>query len=360
MNRRASQTLPSKTLFPLLASLLSLLAWVPTLLNLSRPSADQVWEWFGTEAICQPDRFQLGWVGSATDVSFGAFTASLPASAVGNLSCQLALHSLLNPLQAYLVLGLLLTFSLAALSTRLGGFRSDTCLLVAFLITTAPCAFSRVGHLSLATLWPVVPALMACHGLWRILFSDGTTWPRTMAAGALAALLCWPSQDYYAFFMVLQLLATFGLLLFLATTHTSALRTLGALVRRGLHYGTGFLGVLVLAFLPKLQATGASGPPAAWATPRYAIEQFQYGLLPFTWLIPSPWIPMVRQQLVVSGIPPTTESFFWSAGSFLIPIAWAVAIWVLARQRDRSVPDDGSRSLLPIEQKSACHGERRP
>ncbi|MFS6826020.1 hypothetical protein AAF143_01810 [Cyanobium sp. ATX-6F1] len=247
---------------------LAALAWWPTFLSLSLPSADQVWERFGIGSSCVAERFQLGWIGPGSSQNLGAFTGSLASTAVTGLSCQLARHSRLDPLQAFLILGLLLTFGLTALACRWAGFRPDTSLITAFLITTAPCAFSRVGHLSLATLWAVIPGLLACHGLWRSMGSRRE--PLTLAAaGAIAALLCLPTQDYYVFFTLLLLLCCFGLLLLLAATRTVDLGQLGSILGRGLLFSTGFVAVLVLLYVPKLiMVTQAdTAPPAFWATP---------------------------------------------------------------------------------------------
>ena len=308
---------------------LALLAWLPTFLMLRHPSADQVWEDFALWSACVPADFQLGWVGPDSATGLGAFTASLPAGAIQWLSCQLAHHSPLNALQSFLLLGLLLTFGLALISCRRAGFQPISSLLTAFLITTAPCAFSRVGHLSLDTLWPVIPGLLACHGLWRVMLPPAAPPGRraVLTSGVIAAALCVPSQEYYVFFVVLLLAACFAVLLFLATTRTSDLAPLVAIAGRGLVFLLGVLLVLLLAYLPKLLLSNAGGPPVAWSTPRSASEQFLYGLLPFTWLIPSLWVPMFTRALRESGIPVGTESFFWSTGSVLIPIAWMTALW---------------------------------
>lgn len=320
------------SIWAVLVASLAALAWIPTLLELARPSSDQVWERFGLTMACQSQQFQLGWIGeTASQQSFGAFTGSLPAIAVQWISCKIALLTGLDPLQALLIPGLLLTFILAELSCRLAGFRRFTSLATAFLITTAPCSFSRVGHLSLAMLWTVIPGLLACHALWRAMAHQRR--PLTLlGSGALASLLCLPSQEYYVFFVLLLLASSFALLLLLATLRVTTIEALAAIVARGLLFGIGFLAVILVLYAGKLAAVGlgSSQPPAFWSAPRYAIEQFQYGLLPFTWIIPPPWVAMVREGLENAGIATVSESYFWSTGSFLIPIAWIVAIRTIA------------------------------
>jgi len=180
--------------------LLALVAWIPTVLSLGSTSADQVAESFGIATACQPGRFLLGWLGEvAPPAAILSWIDFVPARAVPWLSCQLALYSPLSPAQCFLLLGLSLTFVLALVACCRAGFRLETSLVVAFVITTAPSSFSRIGHLSLSMLWPIIPGLLACHGLWRAMQARRLGWS-VLGAGALAGLLCYPAQDYYIVF----------------------------------------------------------------------------------------------------------------------------------------------------------------
>ena len=338
----------SSLVLPIALPLLALVAWIPHFLSLRAISADQVWENFAIGTACQSGRFQLGWVGESPTLSgMGSFTGSLPARIVSWLSCQLALHSALYPSQALLIVGLLLTFCLALLACREIGFRQESSLVVAFVITTAPCSFSRIGHLSLAMIWPVVPGLVACYALWQVMQQRRIRWSG-LAKGALAGLLCFPGQDYYLVFLILQLLACFVFGIFWATTRFSDLGTLGRIAGTGLLYVAGFVAVMILAEAPNLLAISTGGPPMAWVVPRYPIEQFQYGLLPFTWLISPPWHQLVNQALATSGLPTGYESFWMSRGSLLIPIAWLVALWQLAARRPAHPQQEWQRSPIPL------------
>ena len=181
--------------------LLALVAWIPTLLSLGSTSADLVAESFGIATACQPGRFLLGWLGDVAPPPAASLSwiDLVPARAVPWLPCQLSLHSPLNPAQAFLLLGVLLSFGLALLACRRTGFRQDTSLVVAFVIATAPCSFSRIGHLYLSMLWPIIPGLLACHGLWLAMQARRLGWS-VLGTGALAGLLCYPAQDYYIVF----------------------------------------------------------------------------------------------------------------------------------------------------------------
>ena len=331
---------------PIGLPLLALVAWVPTFLELRSTSSDQVAESFGIATACQAGRFLLGWIGEVAPPAANlSWTDWVPAKAVPWLSCQLALHSPLNPAQSFLLLGLSLTFALALVACRRAGFLPNTSLVVAFVITTAPCSFSRIGHLSLSMLWPIIPGLLACHGLWRAMQAQRIGWP-VLGTGVLAGLLCYPAQDYYIVFLILQILACFGLLLFLATTRTIELASLGRIAGSGALFVLGFVVVMVWAESPNLLTSAAGGPPGSWVMPRSANEQFLYGLLPFTWLIPPPWVEAVNQAFVQAGVSTGTESYWRSSGSLLIPIAWLVSLWQLARRRSSPESPDGETSSV--------------
>ncbi len=331
---------------PIGLPLLALAAWIPTLLSLASTSADQVAENFGLATACQPGRFLLGWLGEvAPPAASLSWIDFVPARAVPWLSCQLALHSPLSPAQSFLLLGLSLTFVLALVACCRAGLRLDTSLVVAFVITTAPSSFSRIGHLSLSMLWPIIPGLLACHGLWRAMQVRRLGWS-VLGAGALAGLLCYPAQDYYIVFLILQILACFGLLLFLATTRTIELACLGRIAGAGALFVVGFVAVMVWAESPNLLGVAAAGPPGSWVMPRSPNEQFLYGLLPFTWLIPPPWIGAVNQAFVQGGVATGTESYWRSSGSLLIPLAWLVGLWQLARRHPREDSPDRQSSAV--------------
>lgn len=328
--------------------LLALVAWIPQFMGLRAISADQVWENFAIGTACQAGRFKLGWLGESLPTSgMGSFTGSLPARLVSYMGCQLSLHSGLNPAQALLLLGLSLTFGLALWACRQAAFRWDTSLVVAFLMTTAPCSFSRIGHLSLAMLWPVIPGLTACHALWRVM-QQRRGRAAGLGSGAAAGLLCFPAQDYYLVFLILQILVCFALLLFLATTRTRELRALGRMTAAGCLFVSGFVLVMILLECPNLVANAVAGPPSAWVLPRSPIEQFQYGLLPYTWWIPSPWHAFVYQSLADGGLPTAYESFWMSRGSLLIPIAWLTALWQLGAKRSQQQQLAWLRSPIPF------------
>jgi phosphoglycerol transferase len=234
------------------------------------------------------------------------------------------------PLQAFVLVGQLVTLLLAWISCRWIGLRPGPSAIAALLVATAPCSFSRLGHLGLSVLIPVLPAMAACLQLARSLFRAFTPWQR-LGLGALCCLLCLPFQDYYTVFTLLLLFVGLGVQLLLETSRSLDLRLLSVIARRGALFLSGFLLMLVFLYLPKLIAAGSDGLPPLWSSPRLAAEQFRYGLLPLTWFIPAPWVPSTLEALSSAGINTSFESYFWSTGSLLIPVAWLAAIRRLAQ-----------------------------
>ncbi len=329
-----------------LAAGLIVLIWLPSLQLLGSPVADQVWENYsiGQACLAQPD--QLGWLGAASpQVAATLFEPSLPGRWLLQLACGLGRVSSLHPLQSYLLVGQGFTWLLAVISCRWLGFSRAASWVCGLLLAAAPCAFSRIGHLGLAVLIPIVPVLAACLQLRRQMMGPVQPgWRKhgaVLLSGGLAALLSFPAQDYYVAFAVLVLIATYGLLLLLATTVSIELRPLAPPVLRGGLFLFAYGVVVILLFTPKLLAAGLPGPPAGWGALRSPVEQFRYGLLPFTWLIASPWVDATRAALQQAGIETFSESYFWSTGSLLIPIGWVFALRRLAKPctpHDEMVP----------------------
>jgi phosphoglycerol transferase len=314
----------------LLAGLV-VLAWFPSLQLLEQPGADQVWERLGIAESCVSHPALLGWMGASGDAGgAGLFTLSFPGQLIQWLACQLSRFSPLNPLQTFMLLGQLLTLALAVISCRWIGMLPATSAITALMIVLSPSAFSRLGHPGLAVLLPVAPALAACVQLRRSMLSSSAIW-RAFGLGALACALCMPFQDYYVVFALLILATCLGFQLLVESSSSLSLRRFRDAAQRGGLFMAGFLLLLILLYSPKLLAASADGLPSIWSTPRSAVEQFRYGLLPLTWFIPSPWVPGMVEAFGDAGINTGSESYFWSTGSLLIPVAWLTAIRRLAQ-----------------------------
>jgi len=317
---------------------LATVLWLPVLRQLNQPSADQVFDQFLINSRCPQAAIVTGWLPSgAGETSLNIFAPSIPGDIIVNLTCQISRITAQPTLQLYL----LITLWLAALSTfcscRWLGFQNNTSLITAFLISTAPCSFSRIGHLGLVALIPVVPTLVTCVKLREMMATRGR-WRWPLSSGLLGGILSVPIQDYYIAFSMLILGSCYALVLLILSAGRTSARTIVNAAWRGGLVILGFLAIIVAAFAPKLAIAAAQGVPSSWSAPRLAIEQFRYGLLPMTWFIPSPWVQSALTAMQSSGLDTGSESYFWSTGSLLIPISWIVAIRRLAKPR--VAPDD--------------------
>lgn len=332
----------NKILAILIGLFFSGLAWSPSLIRLSQLTGDQTFEELVIQASCSKDLFSLGWYVGDSSEGLGIFSPSLSGYFLNSASCSISRTAGINHVQAALTLGISVTFILAYISCQINGFLPISSSIGAFLITTAPCAFSRIGHIWLTALWPVLPGLTACYILWKIMIqkvslednsihidkdlSGGNTFFKPVKYGLILSVLCLPMQEYYVFFTLLILATCFIIFLILASTLRRSLKEVVPDAIRGLQFGLGFGVVILITFSPKIAMLFSVGVPIDWSTPRYASEQFVYGLLPLTWLVPSPFINHVTDTLQSQGIRTASESYFWSAGSSIIPVSWAMGI----------------------------------
>lgn len=320
----------SQALSLLSITVVACLFWLPSLHDVATPEADQVFHSFWFSVACRADDVSLGALdgSSSGGQPAGLFALGLFAGLQQTLSCRLSGWLHLDAAQVYLLVALLILTALSYACARQAGFSHRARLLLVFAMATAPCSFSRVGHLDQTVLIAVAPTLLACWQLRRLMAgaTGGPFGPQVVLAGGLAAAMTFPAQEYYVVFslLIVSALAMLTLLELSARVLTPAQlwRPLGLAV---LYLG-GFALVLGLAFAPKLLAATTPGPPALWMTPRHPTEQLLYGLMPMSWFVPPPVLEPVRVALREAGFAVQLESYFWSAGSLLIPIAIAAAV----------------------------------
>jgi hypothetical protein len=138
--------------------------------------------------------------------------------------------------------------------------------------------------------------------------------------------MTFPAQEYYVVFSLLIVSALAMLTLLELSARVLAPAQLWRPLGLAVLYLGGFALVLGLAFAPKLLAATTPGPPTPWMTPRHPTEQLLYGLMPMSWFVPPPVLEPVRAALREAGFAVQLESYFWSAGSLLIPIALVAAV----------------------------------
>ncbi|MBM5801250.1 MAG: hypothetical protein FJ077_10550 [Cyanobacteria bacterium K_DeepCast_35m_m2_023] len=323
------------------------LFWLPSLQDVATPEADQVFHYFWFSVACRAGEVSLGSLGGTASAGQpeGLFALSLLAKLQQDLSCRLASRVELNPAQVYLLGALLILVVLSYISARQAGFSHRARLLMVFTLATAPCSFSRLGHLDQTVLIAVAPTLMACWQLrcQMVRAVNSSISQRVLLSGFMAAAMTYPAQEYYVVFSVLLVTTLAAITWLELSAKVPSLRELWRPSLVAILFMAGFLLMLALAFLPKLLAVSSAGPPRLWMTPRLATEQLLYGLMPMTWFVPPNVVEPVRAALRDAGFAVQLESYFWSAGSLLIPIALVAAVRCLM------VPVPVR--LLPMEQR---------
>lgn len=320
----------AKALSLLCVNAIAYLFWLPSLHDVASPEADQVFHSFWFSVACRASEVSLGTLDgmSSGGQPAGLFSLSVFAGLQQNLACRVANWLQLNPAQAYLVVALLILSVLSYLSARQAGFGHRARLLLVFAMATAPCSFSRVGHLDQTMLIAISPTLMACWQLKGLMgeAAQRSLGPQMVLTGGIAAAMTYPAQEYYVVFSLLIVSTTALLTELELSTRSRSLRQLLRPAWIALLYLSGFVLLLIVAFSPKLLAASAAGPPALWMTPRLATEQLLYGLMPMTWFVSPPLLDPVRTALREAGFAVQLESYFWSSGSLLIPIALVAAV----------------------------------
>lgn len=340
-----------KTVTAIFLVCIALFAWTPTIQTLSTPNADQISEQFLDLTLICSDKTEIGWVPgiSSSNQKFPSlFTPVLTASILKHVVCKISSFFNYNSLVVYLITGQAITWILAYISMRWAGFCWQTSQACSFLMVTAPCSFSRVGHLGLSFMIPVIPTIIACLMIHRFStdkpIKTHLKYRHIVITGIASCMLSYPFNEYYIAFSVLLLF--FFWLYELITASPGSLSNASYAMRSkiGLLFGVGYTTVLLLLFSEKFLSIISNGVPTSWSSVRFASEQFRYGLLPLTWFIPSPWVSTTLETLQNAGINTASESYFWSMGSLLIPIGWVSAI----RRLSQSPRQDQDRRYLAL------------
>jgi len=154
---------------------------------------------------------------------------------------------------------------------------------------------------------------------------------QVLLGGITAGAMTFPAQEYYAVFSLLIVITLALITALQLCARAPSPGRLGRAAWTAVLFIAGFVMILTLAFLPKVLAASLPGPPDLWMTPRLPTEQLLYGLMPMTWFVPPPLLEPVRAALLDAGFAVQLESYFWSAGSLLIPFGLAAAVWRLLR-----------------------------
>lgn len=335
-----------------------LLAWRGGFEALSQASGDSLADKYFIERTCKSSNYWPGWPEQPNKIgqSIGNFAPNIALYSANKAACNSSQLLPLNSMQTFLTIGISLTLALGYAACRLASIGKFTSIFCAISMATAPCAFSRLGHLSLSQLWPVLPSV-ACSVAIISLYQHRIPVPKWGSAkyigiGAAFGTLAFAAQDYYAIFGSALVASSMGWRVLgpqqLWERENNTKRSEKNQNKiSAIAIGMGFIGVNLLILASKL----AIWQIPTWAqdsTTRSPSEQFLYGFWPMA-LFDSPIVSQsLREALQQSGIA-ITETPFLSQGSFLIFVATIISICSLSR---RNLSKMEAKTL--IINKAAC------
>jgi hypothetical protein len=354
----STKSAAASALVGLLALTICLLAWRGGFEALSQISGDGLADKYSIEKTCMSDLYWPGWPIQINTMghSMGNFAPNIALYAINKAACNSSKLLPLNSSQSFLAIGILLTLALGYAACRLASISKFASIFSAISMATAPCSFSRLGHLSLSQLWPVLPSIacsIAIISLYKYR-SPAPKWglAKYLGIGAAFGALAFSAQDYYAIFGSALVASSMGWRVLgpqnLWEGDNNTKRTEKNHTRySAIAIGLGFIGINFLMLASKL----AIWQIPTWAqesTARSPSEQFLYGFWPMA-LFDSPIVSQsLREALQQSGIA-ITETPFMSQGSFLIFIATIISICSLSR---RNLSEMEAKPL--IVNKAAC------
>ncbi len=323
---------------------LAIITYLPTLLDQGH-SGDQVLSEAGRQLLCHAG-FITGW--PLNDISigtqFGLFAPNLPSFLVTRLSCELGHLLHISGHQAFLVTGIALTVLLtigASLACSIG-LRAS--LFIGYGLATAPSSFSRIGHIELSQLWPIMPCIGTCAILLaRHDYPANRQRPAYYSGlfGLLMGLWSLTAQDYYLVFSILCIVTCYSIGVVRAargsdlSTHRSvASPRNGRIGQKRWHY-TKLAGGYVLMMLFFLASKKLLWQIPVWAfeaTKRQAVEQFTYGFWPLN-IFTSPVYNWALAKIFAAARLPITETPFWSSSGILVSSALVISLitWIQAK-----------------------------
>jgi hypothetical protein len=334
---RCSQK-PPFILFVFGAIAFSLLAWFPSMVMVANGSGDGLFDLVLFGKTCRPMGLEMGWPYNSQQlgVSVGAWAPAATLYVVQSAACEISLLTRLPVLSVFIILGVSLTILLGFWACRYIGCGRFSSLAAATAMATAPCAFSRIAHIMLSQLWPVLPAT-ACACLILVGGRRGNEIARpagSLQDGSLLGLMAFTGQEYYAVFGTLVVLCCWLVRvldwLVLTGRHRPGLRLQIARLSNVSSVAAGFTIIQVI-ILGSKQLLWHIPSSALHAAQRYPAEQFLYGFWPFT-LLTSPLINDRLIERINSAFIPLREAFL-SSGSLMVPIGLALAYKIIKDYR---------------------------
>ena len=347
-------------LFGIAALAFCLIAWRQGFAILSNISGDLAAEHYFIDRTCLADTYWPGWPLNPNNngTALGNFAPNLALYAVFYNSCKLSLITKANSLQTFLATGITMTLFLGYTACRIAGLSKFTSLFSAISVTTAPCAFSRYGHLSLSQLWPVLPTIACCLIIINRnkIESGSNRWIALLKGyglGCLLGTLSFPGQDYYIIFGSALIASCLTWKCSCPKRGTNEIQPEECKMTwdgpASIAISAGFISISFFILTSKVWLWSIPTWAAA-ATSRLAPEQFSYGFWPLA-LAQSPiYNSYLSKRLEEAGLA-LNESPFESSGSMLIIIASAIAISTLRSDalRAKMISGNTSRGVnMPI------------
>ena len=338
----------SMLLRPSIIYLASIIAWLPHIIN-PRDYGDQLAETISHKIICNPGIIHTGWPINSTDIgaSLGSFSPTITGYIVIKLSCLSSNMTGITTIAAYTLIGIGITSFLTYYCARLIGLSETVSSIIGFGMCTAPCAFSRYGHIQLAQMWCIMPCIVTCICLIargkssqnRLIENKFKYW-----TGLALGIASFTAQEYYAVFSVMMVALCYvigALIEKRGSDQLSCNRNVTQkdkvpvkiilqklrnvfISKKYMSIALGYIGVMILVLYSKYlwgipEWSGA-------ATARSPYEQFLYGFWPINFITS----PLYNEQLVrtlgANRLPVTETPFNSSSG---IVVIFAVILFVL-------------------------------
>lgn len=307
--------------------------WAPTFLN-TKTGGDQILEAYFQRMICSPEQI-TGWPinDGDTATALGAFVPSLPAFLATKSACAIAAMAPFSATSAFLVVGIFLTVFTTSLAARSAGLHWPTALLIGYGMATAPCSFSRFGHLQLSQLWPIMPCIVTCA-----ILLGRSTYPAAEKGslhqygsfGILMGALSFAAQDYYAVFSCVCIFTCYivGMCRQIKVDRFAVQADAPdrASPDRRWRYrfiASGYIAVMIFTLASK-RLYWSIPSWSLGATNRWPIEQHIYGFWPLN-VLTSPIInPALKSAFAWANIPTVTP--FGSSSGIVVLISFGILL----------------------------------
>lgn len=330
----------------LLVLMLAMLTWLPNLLSTAsnKLTGDMLFEQTAQKILCGAGPM-TGWPinNGSIGETLGSFSPSLPAYLVARTACTIGDTMHISGLQAFLIVGITLTVLITFVSSRAVGLGLNPSLLISYGLATAPCSFSRIGHLQLSQLWPIMPCIAICALLLardRYPVKPGRNFQSTGLFGLAMGIFSFTAQEYYAVFSILCTATCYTSGWAIATKeanrpaqskHTQA--TQSEAIETRYYYAKIAAGyaIAMILYLATKQLLWNIPEWAHEATSRPSIEQFWYNFWPSN-IVTSPLLNDVLQKIFVANDLPANETPFGSSSGILVIIGLALSpfCWIKA------------------------------